>query len=459
MPSEISSLLERGEHQCPSSSSSSSSGNSNRHHATSIGEDEILQQQPMSSSSRIRSAKLVGVVVVFLASFFGVLILYSDKTMGSVTSRAVQSFISAATIAGASTSTGIAITEAEEANEEEEEEEEENDSVMKGTDDWLGEKDIGVDVQDVDIDNEDEEEDTSRKFSLKREGCALLDFFAKTPTSALTYSFFADHTAVVEPYTKTELVVFDDSTESGFDETNNFRFSACPVGGTTDQCQYGISAPSQPSLSATIIFECASFDTYDISVSKFTSDWVQSGDELTGTAVCMYVRREIRELTDADLSKTMDAMYALWSTSQEDGEAMYGKTFKNSTYFASAHDFNAAWQDSDHIHEGLGFLPQHIKLTNKFEEAMQAVDPSITLPYWDFTIDYAKNLTIFESPVFTSQTFGTLREPTDHYWGWTYKVGRLRQTPAAPLCSAMPCFLPCVMQTHTRFSEPRHHLH
>ena len=30
----------------------------------------------------------------------------------------------------------------------------------------------------------------------------------------------------------------------------------------------------------------------------------------------------------------------------------------------------------DHIHEGLGFLPQHIKLTNMFEVAIQAVDPS-----------------------------------------------------------------------------------
>lgn len=33
---------------------------------------------------------------------------------------------------------------------------------------------------------------------------------------------------------------------------------------------------------------------------------------------------------------------------------MYGSDYHNSTYFVGAHDFNAAWIESDHIHEGLG---------------------------------------------------------------------------------------------------------
>jgi hypothetical protein len=87
----------------------------------------------------------------------------------------------------------------------------------------------------------------------------------------------------------------------------------------------------------------------------------------------------------------MDAMYTLWSVDEDEGQALYGDSYHSSAYFASAHDFNAAQQDADHIHEGLGFLPQHIKLTNMFEEAVQAVDPSVALPYWDFTIDVAAN--------------------------------------------------------------------
>ena len=30
---------------------------------------------------------------------------------------------------------------------------------------------------------------------------------------------------------------------------------------------------------------------------------------------------------------------------------------------------------------------QHAALTMKFEKSMQAVDPAVSLPYWDFTID------------------------------------------------------------------------
>jgi hypothetical protein len=118
----------------------------------------------------------------------------------------------------------------------------------------------------------------------------------------------------------------------------------------------------------------------------------------------------------------MDAMFTLWSTKEEDGQEKYGENFHNSTYFTSAHDFNAAWQDADHIHEGLGFIPQHIKITNMFELSMQAVNPSISLPFWDFTIDNSENITIFESFMFTNETFGTLPSPKDHKWGWTYSA-------------------------------------
>jgi hypothetical protein len=53
--------------------------------------------------------------------------------------------------------------------------------------------------------------------------------------------------------------------------------------------------------------------------------------------------------------------------------------------------------------------------------AVQAVDPSVTIPYWDFTIESALNVTIFDSIMFTSETFGSLVEPTNATWGWTYR--------------------------------------
>ena len=79
----------------------------------------------------------------------------------------------------------------------------------------------------------------------------------------------------------------------------------------------------------------------------------------------------MRDLTSDDLSSTLDIMYKLWEVSEEEGQELFGENFHSASYFSEAHNFNAAWRDADHIHEGLGFIPQHIKLTNMFEESMQ----------------------------------------------------------------------------------------
>ena len=42
---------------------------------------------------------------------------------------------------------------------------------------------------------------------------------------------------------------------------------------------------------------------------------------------------------------------------------------------------------SFHTFIGTGFISHHLALTNTFEAALRAVDPSVTLPYWDFTIE------------------------------------------------------------------------
>ena len=297
-------------------------------------------------------------------------------------------------------------------------EDEEDSSPNSGTDDWLG-----VIMADGD-DGDSSTSVSSRLFTLNRVGYDPLDYFAQSPSSSMTYAMLADYVAVIEPNAPMDLVIFDSSSDSGYDEVNSYIYQVCPKGSTsTDDCQYGSIGKNKVSTS----FSCSPLtDAYEIEVLKMDAFGEEMSDfELKGNALCVYVRREMRDLSDEDLSKTMDAMYTMWTLAQEDGISQYGQWFKNSTYFASAHDFNAAWQDADHIHEGLGFLPQHMKITNLFELAMQSVDNSVTLPYWDFTIDYAQNLTIFESPIFTEETFGTLKSPADHYWGWTYKNDKI----------------------------------
>jgi hypothetical protein len=58
----------------------------------------------------------------------------------------------------------------------------------------------------------------------------------------------------------------------------------------------------------------------------------------------------------------------------------------SSSNLVKLHYFNAAQRDADHIHEGNGFITQHLKLTNIFESSLQSIDNSLALPYWDFTI-------------------------------------------------------------------------
>jgi hypothetical protein len=57
----------------------------------------------------------------------------------------------------------------------------------------------------------------------------------------------------------------------------------------------------------------------------------------------------------------------IYTTNQETGSIKYSTNFINSTLLVRFHYFNAGQQDADHIHEGNGFLTQHLKLTNMFE--------------------------------------------------------------------------------------------
>ena len=175
-----------------------------------------------------------------------------------------------------------------------------------------------------------------------------------------------------------------------------------------------------------VVKDCTPFDIMTITIYKLSKHGKKKKGKTTGSLLCMYVRRELRALTSDDLDKTMDGFYNLYSTSEEEGQAAYGDAWHNSTYFTKAHHFNAAWMDGDHIHEGLGFLPQHIKMSNMFESSLQAYDPSLSLPYWDFTIEkYETGGSPVGSFAFSEDTFGSLTLPSDVTFGFTYAGNRV----------------------------------
>ena len=75
------------------------------------------------------------------------------------------------------------------------------------------------------------------------------------------------------------------------------------------------------------------------------------------------------------------------------------------------------------FHDGLGFLTNHALMTNTFEYSLQAVNPKLTLPYWDYTIesssagakgfDSADVQTQTKTPLLQASWFGT-GDPEDN---------------------------------------------
>lgn len=274
--------------------------------------------------------------------------------------------------------------------------------------------------EDVDTakDDDDDIPETSIAFTVKRKNYDLLPYFTKNRPKTIKYRHLRDYDGIVEPYSFTELYLYDFSADNGcvyeYEICNDKN--AVNIYGDDILCVTGEYNSDDNIVAA--YTECSPFDTLTITIYKKYNNVITGST--TGTLLCQYVRREIRSLVDEDLQDTMDAMYELWITSEDEGQDLYGEDYHSQVYFTEAHTFNAGQIDADHIHEGVGFLPQHIKITNMFEKAMQAVNPAVSLFYWDYTIETETNVKIGDSPMFTPDTFGTLNFPADNYWGWTY---------------------------------------
>lgn len=266
--------------------------------------------------------------------------------------------------------------------------------------------------------------DETLSYTLKRTGYDPLDFFTVKKSKYIKYEHLHLYNAVIEPHGPMELYIESDLIDNDFE----YEYTVCTYDSDTaaagTDCITGIHT-IDASISFTI--ECTPYDKYYITVTeKYKGMTVTRTSSIL--ALCQYIRREIRTLTDDDLSDALDAMHAIWKYSEDAGQLKYGSDFHSSSYFSEIHNFNAAQRDSDHIHEGMGFLPQHFKMTNIFETSMQSVDPSVTLFYWDYTVDVKEGLKLNESPMFTEDTFGSLNYAEDDYWGWTYANDSLKNS-------------------------------
>ncbi|CAN0296732.1 unnamed protein product [Pylaiella littoralis] len=104
----------------------------------------------------------------------------------------------------------------------------------------------------------------------------------------------------------------------------------------------------------------------------------------TVTISCRYVRRELRELTDSDLGQVLDAMEVYYRVSTEEGQARYGEGFFNFERLAAYHDADLT---KFCYHAGVQFLTAHAAFGLAMERSLQAVNPRVSLPFWDYMIE------------------------------------------------------------------------
>mmetsp|Transcript_34015 Transcript_34015/g.44916 ORF Transcript_34015/g.44916 Transcript_34015/m.44916 type:complete len:671 (-) Transcript_34015:267-2279(-) len=130
--------------------------------------------------------------------------------------------------------------------------------------------------------------------------------------------------------------------------------------------------------------------------------------KLSVEVVVKYVRREIRELTDVDREMFFSAVMIMQRVPTEIGQNMYGEDYKDKDYFNRLHLYYGGARGCDHWHSGPGFVTSHMALTLEFEQALQAINPMVTVPYWDFTLEstFYQAEDFRNSQIFSDDWFG-----------------------------------------------------
>ena len=167
--------------------------------------------------------------------------------------------------------------------------------------------------------------------SLYRSGYEPLGYFTGEYTAKINYKFLKPHIGIVEPHVPMFLYVTD------FDTSLNtyYEYSICATStsdsNSSSTCYDGVASVSDEETTA-INIPCSQFEIYSILVTQIQYSDGSPVAAWDGTVVCTYVRRELRALTSEDLSTTMDAMFAHWEVSEEEGHSLYGPNYHSAVY-------------------------------------------------------------------------------------------------------------------------------
>jgi hypothetical protein len=180
----------------------------------------------------------------------------------------------------------------------------------------------------------------------------------------------------------------------------------------------------------TLVFQQVGIYTVTVVVFNKKGDQTYS---YVSRLVCKYVKREIRTLTLGDKERFLNAAMGMWDHNQKDGDIKYGDKFTSIETFVAVHSLASNDIMCDGFHEGTGFLTHHLALTNAFEASLRAIDPSVTLPYWDFTIEGEAIKEIGEvpsymmkiTPVFSDEWFGSVDPNTNRITNSRWKSAKM----------------------------------
>jgi len=157
-----------------------------------------------------------------------------------------------------------------------------------------------------------------------------------------------------------------------------------------------------------------------------------SGEYIVGAItgiplMCKYVRREIRDLTRDDREKFLSALEITHRVPYDEGQTMYAGKYMDAVGLTRKHLAKMTLDRCTPYHNGKVFFPAHASFSLEMEQSLQTIDPSISMPYWDYTID---NLFFGQdwpsSPIWSDELFGSVSPNTS---GHVINSGRFAYTP------------------------------
>lgn len=209
---------------------------------------------------------------------------------------------------------------------------------------------------------------------------------------------------VVEPFRETVLTISESSgaAKNGLTSTYYWRLVEADSEGLVDDSAKPVAeGRGGPKFSVTFTRPGG---WYVLTVEQRYSD-----DTITAAKrsiiACKYVRRELRDLTQADHDAFFDAMLEFYSLSIPEGEAKYGRHFVNYRTVTAYHNSN---KEQFCYHAGVQFLSAHTAFGCMVERSLQMINPKLSLASWDFMIDAEKfGQDWHNSPIFGDDMFGS----------------------------------------------------